>query len=295
MLPGAVVLQYYNGVTEPIGTYNLTSWSEFEGALRKIDDERQVTKSGRSLNPPLFRGLGNTQWGLETTLERYCSLECRRPLTSLLEYYRRVSASKPVIETLGNRRLRRVPTYPEFEKHIQSDAFAWLDMLISQHPEIWEYLVYLRHHGFPSPLLDWTASPYVAAFFAFDSAPSDAKEVCVYVVLQDGGGGGSSEAHLFVVGQYMRSHPRHFLQQCRYTVCVGRESRGKDYVFRPHQAGLEYAIGPEGKCIVVTMPSTERVTALKNLEQMNINSFSLFGSEDSLVKAVARRELLFGL
>jgi hypothetical protein len=52
-------------------------------------------------------------------------------------------------------------------------------------------------------------------------------------------------------------------------------------------------MGPEGELFEITIPVDERLAALKHLDLMNINSFSLFGSDDSLVHTIARRELLF--
>lgn len=276
---------------------DLGGWSDFDGALQEINDTRRkrAATCGRRFPDPLFRGLGNSTWGLETTLERSHPAERCDATPSLLKYYRKIGASKPAIETLSGLRWDKFPEFPEFEKLVKENfsTYAWLDMLLMRTPDIYEYLVYLRHHGFPSPLLDWSASPYVAAFFAFDSPPREAERVAVYAFLQDAIHGGSGDAHLFVVGPYLRSDPRHLLQQCRYSMCVAIDIGNDDYVFRPHHSGLSGATGPEGELLEITIPVEERLAALKQLDLMNINSFSLFGSDDSLVRTIARRELLF--
>lgn len=67
----------------------------------------------------------------------------------------------------------------------------------------------------------------------------------------------------------------------------------QSHFFLPHDSELLGAIGPQGELFKMSIPIEERRTALKHLDLMNINAFSLFGSEDSLVRTVARREMLF--
>ncbi len=219
--------------TDAATVLNLGRWSEFEAELQRISGSRQKREgdSGRTFHDPLFRGLGSSEWGLETTMERSHPSERLDDTASLIRYYRCVTASKSAIETFSGRRWDKLPEPPEFEKLVRShlSSAGWLDTLLMETPGIYEYIVYLRHHGFPSPLLDWSVSPYVAAFFAFDAPQKGANRVTICAFLRDAIGGGSNEAQLFAVGPYIRTDPRHLLQQCRYTMCVAMDADNGDY------------------------------------------------------------------
>ena len=91
-----------------------------------------------------FRGHANESWTLATPLDR---------LSRAYEAIR-ADAEEYVLLTFKRR-----------AQHYLRDLPAELDEL--------EWLALMRHHGAPTRLLDWTRSPYVAAFFATADAKVD--------------------------------------------------------------------------------------------------------------------------
>jgi hypothetical protein len=125
----------------------LRSWDEFPLALDQLAKSQAAKEAanGRKLNEPLFRGLGNSEWTLETTLERSVDASSTETLVS---YYQRIARSKPVVESLTNRSWDKIPEWPDFDKLLQDESANWIDRILSQNSAIYQYLIYLRHHGF---------------------------------------------------------------------------------------------------------------------------------------------------
>lgn len=264
----------------------LSSWDEFERTLYELTAQRETRakETSTDVSYPLYRGHVNHEWKLQTTLEREPDT-----VRSISEYYRRAYVSSHQIRAFTKHRWKKVPTpqqYAELTRDFDGSPF-------NPRPA-YDYLAYLRHHGYPSPFLDWTRSPYIAAFFAFRHRLPNVERVAIFVYCEDWGVGRGWSASVPTVqswGPYVRTHPRHFLQQCMYTTCVERNEEGTFYA--NHEDGFRTPPWAEqDKLWKLTLPASERRKALQHLDDMNINAFSLFQSEDTLIETMATREFV---
>ncbi len=117
--------------------HRVSSWEEY---LRLVT------------NPPystwVFRGQSDAAWPLQSSLSRYLHA-VRLPVKAWQDQERRILR---VFKRKAYLLLTHVPA--------ENDDFQWLALM--------------QHHGAPTRLLDFTWSPYVAAFFALERAAANA-------------------------------------------------------------------------------------------------------------------------
>ena len=131
---GHITFDDFGGATEvgPIEARQCDGWEAFKAWVNRIRAEKDVV---------MFRGHGSNAFQLRTTLhrvgrhrlERYCSEELRM-----------------------------------FSAH--AEAVLGTRLNLNDGADYATLLGLAQHHGLPTPLLDWTSSPYIAAFFAFSDA-----------------------------------------------------------------------------------------------------------------------------
>lgn len=263
------------------------SWEDF---LKKKDDVLEKYKSHELgehhlKNDILFRGQSDANWKLETTLEREAKQEW-----SLKSYIQLARSCAVQIESFEKTDLH-LPSYIELDLELKRDYGKGF---IHNLP-FTEWIIFLRHHGFPSPLIDWSTSIYLASYFAFiEINKSDYSSVYAYIEAPDGVKIGSdNDININTLGPYLKTHKRHFLQKSRYTIATQYIDDNDDHLIVGHEDVFKVSNDRQDVLIKFLIPSSERkkVLALLNSDY-NINPFSLFHSTDSLVKTIGLERII---
>lgn len=230
----------------------------------------------------VFRGQAAAGWGLENAIER----------TDFIRHYKGIEV--------------------DFLAEFQRGARNYLNK--DEIPEhLIEWLALMQHHGAPTRLLDFTKSPYIAAYFAFEQngvASDDLMSIWAVninflrtraIQKLEEHYGSDLEASKGVINEALfekifydntcslifpvepfRMNRRYSLQQSIFV------STGTSYEpFMKQLAFLEDAI--EKSVIKIEMPSALQKPVLRDLQKMNINRASLFPDLDGYALSLKLR------
>jgi hypothetical protein len=252
----------------------MANWEEFEAEVRKFEDPTR-----KLWDEVWFRGQADASWPLHTTLQRRST-----KIRAVGAYLKLIAEIKPVIETFIGGAFD-MPKPLDIEQMCREyDRFEWVLR------ESITYMAHLRHGGFPSPLLDWTSSPYVAAYFAFSRAKHGG-EVVIHAYRERPVNfkvGGGDYPQIISFGPLIKTHKRHFRQQSRYTTCVRYIDGQWFFVAHDSVFGLKDNL-QQDLLWKITIPAKERLKALRYFDKFNLNEFTLFDSEEGLLEMLAMR------
>lgn len=251
-----------------------STWSEAEEAISDFQSDMHAEFSGMRVSF-LFRGQALFDWELRSSLERELG-----DSVPIREYDLLLQQIAPAVEmTTGRQWELQRPEFPIDD-----------DPALAYFIPNFDFIAYARHHGLPTPLLDWSQSPYVALFFAYWSARPEA-DVAVYCYLDEFKVGlmpARDSSRVFSLGEMSRPHRRHFDQQSMYTVSTKRGD--KEWVYSSHEQYFASS-ARQNVALKLSLPGSLRSEILAMLHHMNINPFTLFGDEESLFQTLWYRHI----
>ena len=251
----------------------LGSWKEFLPYVIEshVDDSH------------FYRGQIDAQWNIISALDR---LEKRFPTTP------NACGSDPPYCSYSP--ATRDQHLEAFKEAVRGKRIDRLDVLS---PNEWWALA--QHHGLATPLLDWTYSPFIALFFAFEEAgyvsvSEETKKFvepetrAVYVV----------PFHFFEPSKATQEHPVPEVFSLRREITYRVSSQRGVFMKMPKGEDLEsnvrarFAGETTGSTFArailtkILIPSTGRTDCLRLLDKMNINRMSLFADLDGAARYI---------
>jgi hypothetical protein len=221
----------------------------------------------------LYRGQRNASWEIKSSLERHGKnrIACE-------EYYKIIDRYKPLLNPIIDEKFERKSDrtgYPFDFKEYEEGSWTLPEM---------EYLTYLRHHGFPTPLIDWTASPYVALFFACEDFIESKTCGKVYAYAPPKNRiSGNEVPDLRHIGKYVEAGKRHFAQQSEYLIPTVYIS---EWEFIPYDEVIQNHEN-DHTVIEVEICNNSKAKLMAELSRMNINRYTMYLDDDSLIKTFA--------
>lgn len=274
----------------------LNSWEEFKECLEEIQEETQQLNANpnkTTVTEVLYRGQSNHEWHLRSSLERI-----HRNIT-LYEYFTILKNIQSKVEEISEK------SWPTFANINNCQLLNIYNFSIELPEDTLGYMSFVRQHGFPSPLLDWTSCPYIAAYFAFGGIYTNTERVAIYFFRGRTGVALDCKDDLEPAMNYFgpdiaNTSPRHAKQKTRYTICTKKSKKEKslkNYIIAnmeediniPGSSTSDNCIEdiPEAGNVVrnYTIPVTEKKKVLKELESKGINRESLFpdGTPDNIL------------
>lgn len=245
------------------GELHYDTWEEFRNTVQRPEYASWA-----------FRGQSDATWPLFSSLSRYLISFSVHPDAWVQQETRILRIFKRKAHLL----LEQIPT--------DKDSFEWLALM--------------QHHGAPTRLLDFTWSPFVAAFFALERARDAAAVWALFPprvskqrvrTLRPSQRTKRGEVAPWVEGGY----EKHFLPNRNRLVVIGEPHRMNQRLIA--QSGTFVMPGvldepvdaliPRGLVKFVLNAKKMRRRAMAELYQMNISNATLFPGLDGLARSLA--------